>query len=310
MNQSYPRTYRSILLFTLLFGGISLLFDLGGAEIGIFIFFMVATGIPHGATDHVVDRYIQRKRGQRFHWGRFLFYYLGAILLYTICWIFLPLLSLVIFLLISAFHFGQSQLLPLKFTKQSPFRPILYILWGGIVLWAIVGFHPESSGEILGSLFGQGTIQWELPLVYMTLAPAFLAWLLLMVVISVREGLSIRSVAWETFNLLVLIAMSHELSLLMSFALYFGLWHSMASISHEIHIFRTEHASFSWKSFAKDALPFSLISFGGIVLLLITAQILQSHISPYLLFFIAISVLTLPHMVFMDRFYRLPTKQS
>ncbi|MEL6696155.1 MAG: Brp/Blh family beta-carotene 15,15'-dioxygenase [Bacteroidota bacterium] len=310
MNLSYPQTYRTILFLTILLGTVALSLDLGSWEVGIFIFFMVATGIPHGATDHVVDRHVQQVNGQKFHWGRFLFYYLGAILLYSLCWIFLPLLSLVIFLLISAFHFGQSQLLPMRIATNSPFRPFLYILWGGIVLWAIVGFHPEASGEILGSLFGSENIHWDISLVYMTLAPAFILWFVLMVTVSLRDALSIKSLAWETFNLVLLIAMSHELSLLMSFAIYFGLWHSIASISHEIHIFRKAHPQFSWKSFVQDALPFSLISFGGIAFLLFIAQSIQSYISPYLLFFIAISVLTLPHMVFMDRFYRLPTKQS
>ncbi|MEM9984167.1 MAG: Brp/Blh family beta-carotene 15,15'-dioxygenase, partial [Bacteroidota bacterium] len=61
--------------------------------------------------------------------------------------------------------------------------------------------------------------------------------------------------------------------------------------------------TFDWKDFFRAALPFSLISFAGIGLLLGAAFWMGELISPYLLFFMAISVLTLPHMVFMQGFY-------
>ena len=87
--------------------------------------------------------------------------------------------------------------------------------------------------------------------------------------------------------------------------IYFALWHSLSSINWEIKVFRLEQAQFSWRDFVKHAWPFSLISFVGIAILLAAGSFLSTLISPFLLFFIAISVLTLPHMVYMQQFYSL-----
>ena len=305
MNLHLGRTYFLSLGLSLGILAMAWLFPAALASVALpfFILMMVSTGLPHGATDHLIDRFRQEKQGKKFVWSRFLAVYLGAMLLYGLAWWWLPLLSLGLFIAISAYHFGQSQLLYVRGEEDRPFKWLLYLSWGLAVLTAIIGLNPAESGEVLAALLPQAQWQmlatWWIPLLMVSggLAMALLTW-------AVAQGrLSIRAYALEWLHLGLLVLIGWQANLLVSFAVYFGLWHSVASITAEIRILRQEQPQFDWQTFARAALPFSLISFVGIGLLLGAAYWLGEYLSPYLLFFMAISVLTLPHMVFMQGFY-------
>jgi len=117
-------------------------------QLGVFILLMVLTGIPHGATDHVVHQYVsgegnendntaRKEKGYR-QYGRFLLVYLGIIAAYSLLWFWLPKLCLAIFLLMSFYHFGQSQLYYLKLAEKSLLKIMLYLSWGALIIGSIV----------------------------------------------------------------------------------------------------------------------------------------------------------------------------
>ncbi|MEM6265415.1 MAG: Brp/Blh family beta-carotene 15,15'-dioxygenase [Bacteroidota bacterium] len=274
-----------------------------GFEVAFFIILMVLTGIPHGATDHLIYRISQQRRGLKVSYARFFFIYLAAMAFYGICWYVAPVLSLGFFLLLSAFHFGQSQLIHLNIPENRPVKWLTYITWGFAVLAAIVLLHPQESGEILSVLFSSDS-----PLVLFTYGMEITALLMgtivVMLVVAWRmDWMSGQSCIQEIVNLGLLLLLCMTTSLLISFAVYFGLWHALHSIRLEVQSLRKEYPNFSLGEFVKKALPFSLISFVGVGILLFLGGMLSSQISPYLLFFIAISALTLPHMMYMQRFY-------
>ena len=305
MNHHWPRLYPLVLIASLAVLLLSSLWPAAQSSwaLPFFVLMMISTGLPHGATDHVIDRFQQQRQGNTFAWGRFLGVYLGAMLLYGLAWTLLPLLSLGLFIVISAYHFGQSQLLYVRGGEQSPLKMAMYLSWGLAVLTAIVGLHPAESGEVLAALLpGE---QWRtLDGVWLPLLGGSAGLGMLLLTVAWRQGrLSSRAYALEWLNLGLLLLISWQCSLLVSFAVYFGLWHSLASISAELQILRQEAPGYSVRDFVRAALPFSLISFVGIGLLLGAGYWLADFVSPYLLFFMAISVLTLPHMVFMQKFY-------
>ena len=95
--------YLSASAFTL-FGTISLEHQVIGCMIMVALF-----GIPHGAIDNII--LLSENNVSPF---KFYFWYIMAIILYVICWIYLPVFSFVVFLLLSCFHFGESQLANFK----------------------------------------------------------------------------------------------------------------------------------------------------------------------------------------------------
>ena len=276
-------------------------------EVYFFVLCMLLTGLPHGATDHLVYIQQSRKEGKNLSLLHFLKTYILGILLYAVAWLVLPLLSLFLFLLISTYHFGQSQLYHVAMDTNKWIKGAFYILWGTTVLSGIVFFNWGVSVEILQSFVsGDSYVQpAAIPLGVRTYLPWFLVGCCMAAfAYSWQQGcLSGKRVVFEIGNLLLLMTLFHFSTLLISFAIYFACWHALAAIRIEM-----EELSFSpgFKGlvhFIKEAFPFTAISVIGILLLIFLIGRINISISPFMLYFIAISTLTLPHMYYMDKLY-------
>ena len=104
-------------------------------------FFILLIGIPHGAIDHIL---FFKKRS--FSQLKFYSIYLGLILLFLLLWIFFPFWSLLLFLLISAFHFGESQFSDIK--AQKLLRYSLFPFWGIALLSTLMHYNLSEIIEI------------------------------------------------------------------------------------------------------------------------------------------------------------------
>lgn len=274
-------------------------------ELGLFGLVMISTGIPHGATDHLIYAKVQSDRSRPFSWKRFLGFYLLTMILYSLSWVFLPGISLSIFLLISAYHFGQSQVLYVKWEAGSWKKRILGVAWGSMILSALLFMHLAEVVELLSSIIDIPVFLTELGPVQLALFPAACALIVLLLwAQALRENaMNAMQFLKELLSLAVLLTTFYVAGLWLGFALYFGVWHALSSMLAEIEVFRKEK-TYSISTFIKDALPFSLISFAGIGILALAVSYLGEQIPMILLLFIAISVLTLPHTIYMDRFYQ------
>ena len=102
--------------------------------------FISVLGIPHGAVDHVL--FMQQHpdvKPLQFHLR-----YWAAIGLNLLVWVFFPVLGYISFMLISAFHFGESQFSHYKL-PQSLFKMVFQFLWG---LSMLAGMTFFNLGEI------------------------------------------------------------------------------------------------------------------------------------------------------------------
>ena len=91
-------------------------------------------GIPHGAIDNII--LLSENNVSPF---KFYFWYIMAIILYVICWIYLPVFSFVVFLLLSCFHFGESQLA--NFKIKVFYSKFIYMLWGLAMISALFYYN-------------------------------------------------------------------------------------------------------------------------------------------------------------------------
>lgn len=281
----------------------------------IFVLLMVVIGIPHGAVDHVMFLQIEQEASTDHDKSskpnsqkatspslrKFFLVYVSIIIVYSLLWIALPKVCLVIFLLMSFYHFGQSQLYYLKLPEGSPLKIALYLCWGAIIIIGIVTFNYGESVEVLAEIIALEEIfSYEslerLLILICTFTLTGLVFALFLKKIQFSE------LIFEVASLALLLAMFYLAPLLVSFAVYFGLWHSLKAIQAELRNLEKRQQSLRW--YYQQAWPFSLVSFAGIGTLLIAAQLLESYISPYMLFFIAISVLTMPHMYYMQQLYQ------
>ena len=274
--------------------GIALLFILIpnlpiAVQFGVFGVILVLVGIPHGGIDHLIYNPEIRPKGL----VHFIIRYLLLMSAYGLLWWLLPVAALIAFLAMSAYHFGQSH-----FLEQGQLQPkegILYLLKGSFFLSVILFGDWEMTQEILSPIL---TI--SLPENYRLLSMG-----LLMACSLLGHGWKNRSLSLgDALDYLVLVPLLYLSPLLISFAVYFGFWHSLPSMLAE-YKYLSQHPTFnSPLKFGKQLLPFSGISLIGITAILIIGMKFLDSSQLYLLFFVMISLISLPHILYMDTFLK------
>lgn len=266
-------------------------------------FLIALVGIPHGAIDHVL--FVKNtKASPLFFYG----FYLALIILIVVIWLLFPQVGLVLFLILSAYHFGQSQLSSYG-TVPSLMKALLYILWGSSILSALVVYNQSEIFQICGA--NQDLLQllvvFQLPIFKLVLLFATLSFLLLFIPFAGRIGR--KHVAFELLILGLIHLSFFTQSILIGFSIYFATLHSMEVLQEEFDFLKTKIINFNFVQFIWLLMPYTLLSLFGIALLLMLSYFTFLPMSGTLIVFISISALTLPHSVVMEQFYSVLRKK-
>ncbi|NJO87301.1 MAG: beta-carotene 15,15'-dioxygenase, Brp/Blh family [Lewinella sp.] len=209
-------------------------------------------GIPHGATDEVIFKAL-KGRVNAADLRKFAALYLLTIGLYAAIWWVVPLWAFGFFLLLSVYHFGQSNLAPMHYGSQL-MRYAHYMLWGSYVLFIPILFNLPEAQAIVANM-----TQVLLPLpseetVFKAIAVLFglnvAAYFLLILVGRLSSAQCIR----ELVHLLVLLLLYANSSLLLGFTVYFVFWHSLASVLDQNNFFQQRLNTYHWRQFVLRAL--------------------------------------------------------
>ena len=260
-------------------------------EIQLFIFALIIllVGIPHGGIDHLIHNPTITPRGL----ARFILRYLLLMLGYGLMWWFLPLAALIAFLGMSAYHFGQSHFL--EQGKLENKEGLLYLLKGAFFLFLILFGDWSMTQKILSSMISIDLSE-EFRL-------GFLGFLLVSSLIA--QGFSTQPFGLtDGLDYLILAPILYFSPLLIGFSVYFGFWHSLPSMLAEYAYLRNIPAFNSPLKFGKQLLPFSGISLVGITAILVVGLEFLAPNQLYLLFFVLISLISLPHILYMDTFLK------
>jgi Brp/Blh family beta-carotene 15,15'-monooxygenase len=267
---------------------------------------VVLTGIPHGALDHQVAKQTSQMNAQKFLTLNFYIRYITPMLVYGICWYLFPTISLYVFLLLSAFHFGETDL-PISQPQFSLATMLLQTSYGLLVLSLLLMLHVNEVLPILNqiNIFDASLIGF---LQTSTAVGYSMAAVLFCFIITVLWFWRINQQGiWPLLKRMgmmlgLLTISSLTLSLPISFAIYFGVWHSMVSLENIRQHLSTIN-KVSWGSLLMQCIPFSLFSFVGIFLLIYVFK-LHQQIDLFLMgLFIGISILTLPHQKVMSQMF-------
>ena len=258
-------------------------------QFGLFALILLLVGIPHGGIDHLIHNPEIRPKGL----VHFIIRYLLLMAGYGLLWWLLPIAALIAFLAMSAYHFGQSH-----FLEQGQLQPkegVLHLPKGSFFLSVILFGDWKMTQEILSSILSL-QLDEETRLAIMGV---------LMVSSLVTQGLNNKPFGLgDALDFFVLVPILYFSPLLISFSVYFGFWHSIPSMLAEYKYLSQVPAFNSPLKFGKQLLPFSGISLIGIGLLLVLGfEFLDSN-ELYLLFFVMISLISLPHILYMDTFLK------
>lgn len=267
----------------------------------------IIIGIPHGATDDHIFRKTKLSktflgaRNQRFY-----LVYLLIVAFYTGLWLLSPALSLIVFLLISVYHFGQSHLFYLQNKLSAGMGFMFYMLWGTYVLSVPLMYSYTEAMPVLKQILGYVPVPLEI--IESIKTPVALSLLginlIIFLIIRLHGFLSLKNYLLEMLNLAVLGILGYFTPLFVAFITYWALWHSFNSLV-EISTFITNHKhTIQFKTFYRKALPLTLITFAGIGILFFITQSYGSKEQLLAVFFIIIAAITLPHTILMDFLYR------
>ncbi len=267
----------------------------------LFLVIIFTVGIPHGALDHII--YHQSRTRKEKSMVFFYFRYLGLIMVVGIFWLLLPVPSFIVFLLLSAYHFGQSQL---YYVKGPVFlKHILFIIWGTFLLSIMITMNFQECLTIFASLEWLQVHSW--------MSRGLWNIILLVSGIVLTSGffyimyagfISKFRMILELVLLAAFVLLSAQTNVVFTFTIYFGLWHSLRSLVIEYDSLYQVIRNYSIQRFLKQLMPFSILAISFLIAVYYLSEAFIPGVSPYMLFIIIISTLTVPHLMIMYNLYR------
>ncbi len=285
------------LLLICILSVINFFLDLPTSYIYILCFLLIATiGVSHGAYDG--------KKGEilfndKFKYSKFIFYfiYTALVFLVFIFWYLNPLISLIIFLLISSLHFGKEDL-EIYLDKKYIHLPLLFFLKGSLIILLPLFFNFEKTNLIFNTiLFSNNYLLLSNNYVKFILAINLLMQVLFYLYIYFIKKINRSDFFSIIFEIFLIIITFYLFTPIVAFTLYFCFMHSVKNIlliSDELNsnLFR------GFQIFVKRSLFLTLITFFILLIslfFLIKFDLLENSIEKII--FIALASLTLPHII-------------
>ena len=295
-----PRSLRKIAIagtaLTIIFTTISPS-TLQGDALSYFVLLLILAGIFHGASDYFMFKALEAERWKNF--GLFNGLYLAIIVAYVFVWIWLSKVALIIFLVTSIYHFGQSNwhqyALPRGWLSIT-----IYLSWGAFVLLTPLLIHMEEANSNLQEITN---FEFALSLQFKNL---FLAILLSLntlgaFLLHLKGYLTYRSFSEELYTLFLLYILFCTTPLLLGFAVYFTFWHSTYAMVEQIKILSDKCHSFTVKEYFRNLLIMTGMALVGLAILYFTFTRILNNYFGWGMFFLFISLITIPHSYFMDK---------
>jgi Brp/Blh family beta-carotene 15,15'-monooxygenase len=259
-------------------------------------------GIPHGAIDHVMAAELYGLNQSWIDHLKFYGSYLFIMMAVALLWFLAPVGGMILFLAISIYHFGQADME--EFVAGKSGNLIGYLGRGCLVIGLIIFSDPVSTYPIITQAMSIEMDFFEgfMPDPQRALTGIIAFYLLIVAADMMKNNIEkpLQLAADSILLILVLIITGP----LIGFALYFALWHSAGHINEMRDFFKNRGKDLSIPGFYKKALPFTLVSIIGLAFLAGINQAFGLDEQFLSLMFILISVLTLPHMVIVDRMYK------
>ena len=252
-------------------------------------FFLIFTfGILHGANDILLIKHLSSSIKKKSQLKSLLYYVIvvltGAVLFYII-----PQIALLLFILVSAYHFGEQQWHTLKTKLHAVTAMLFQFFYGMLLLLLLFYMHNEEVQDIVYKI-----TSFAVP------EPIFL---LALQIASAVFGIAVSYLFWkyeslrnkiatEIFYLAVFVILFKASSLIWGFALYFVLWHSIPSIIDQVIFLNGSFSIAYFKAYCKAAFIYWFVSIIGIAVLFFICK--DEHFFNAL-FFSFLAAITFPH---------------
>lgn len=264
---------------------------------------MLLIGLPHGATDHGL--FLALTRGKKSD-KKISFYLAYALVIgaYGLVWLTLPLLAFGLFMLMSVYHFGQSNWADVDHGNAWGSRAH-YLLWGCGVLLTPILLHGGEAATIVASMTDSLFVMPNSLSVYVVVGALGVANFIALVYWWRSGVIDQKRFFREVLGYAVLMVMFFTNSLLLGFTVYFVFWHSLASVKDQVRFFQRRLSP----AVRRQLLLGILTTVGGAMVFCLIVWFgpgPEAALNPAIIggVFVFISLLTLPHMLLVEQLYR------
>lgn len=260
-------------------------------------------GILHGANDLLLIENIDTTKQSN---GRLktLGYYIAVVLTGILLFYTIPHVALLLFIIVSAYHFGEQQWQTIIQHEFPKWLVILFqFLYGFVILLLLFNFH---SGEVQNIILNIANISISSPSLFLLLQISGIVFIGLSAYLFWKREKIRSKLLLEFFYLVLFAILFKSSSLIWGFAIYFVLWHSIPSIIDQIKFL---NGSFSMKYFVvycRAAGIYWFISILGITLIYYLCKEEQLFNA---LFFSFLAAITFPHAAVITEMFRGSEKQ-
>ena len=272
-------------------------------QYGIVFILVGVVGMAHGSIDHIIAKDVLNIVPRR-STLLFVSIYLGVIALYVALWYISPLISFILFIAYSSFHFGQADTEVLAARLSKPAVVVLGTTYGLFIISAMVFFNTHYTTSICPDWFMQ-----IIPKNIMITVSNYIFYISLLSLVvqliyhGVKGKTSWLAMAKFIIQLSFVLVGFMVLPPLVAFSVYFGLWHALLVLKKEYKGVRKLKIIQSFKHFIRALTPFTLISLVAMLLIIYLGS-KTAHFTTI----IAISVLAFPHTILMHLLYNKKTE--
>ena len=277
--------YHTIILFCLSIIFFTLNINIQADNLTVICFFLIITvGVSHGSLDHIKGNKLLEvfniENKSLFYFG-----YIVISLTIIVLWLIFPLITLAIFLIVAAYHFGKEDTVFGK-NKKTKLLNLFLFLKGSLVILAPLYFNPEETIKIFENLDVQlNQINNNI--------------LIAIIVFSLISNFFVNKNIFLSFlDSFTIIMLNLNFAPLIAFTIYFCFLHSLRHSLSLIEEIDNKNFKKGLNNFLKKAFPLTLIT---ITIFLIAIFFLNKY---YLLdsailkvIFIGLASLTFPHIL-------------
>jgi Brp/Blh family beta-carotene 15,15'-monooxygenase len=253
-------------------------------------------GILHGANDLLLIKKNNSPK-KTYNFIKSLLNYVLVIIFCAILFYFIPGLTLILFILVSAFHFGEQQWIELIKNYPKWISYSISFTYGLFIFMLLFIFHASEVEKIIFEISKFQISPTLIPILFNSIGFLFI----IAIGYSYFKFEKIRvKILTELFYLLIFTVIFKASSLIWGFAIYFILWHSIPSIIEQMNFLYGKFSFQNFITYCKSALIYWALSIVGIVSLYFIFKDKQLFNA---IFFSFLAAITFPHVFVITKIF-------